>query len=140
MSSPAVKGLNHVTLAVSDLDQSFAFYQQTLGFRPRARWSKGGYLTAGQFWLALIVQEDRQPAAAQDYTHFALSVSEADFEQMRAAIENAGSRAWSENRSEGASHYFVDPDGHQLEIHVGDIETRLAAMKRDPWEPIEFFD
>jgi hypothetical protein len=63
----------------------------------------------------------------------------------RSASPSAGSIAplrgfWQENRSEGASLYFLDPDGHKLEIHAGDWQTRLAAMKQDPWEPdIEYF-
>ena len=31
-------------------------------------------------------------------------------------------------------------DGHRLEIHVGDLGTRLAAMKARPWTAIEFFE
>jgi glutathione S-transferase fosA5 len=53
----------------------------------------------------------------------------------------SGVTIWRDNRSEGASLYFLDPDGHKLEIHAGDWRTRLAAMKRDPWEAnIEYFD
>lgn len=139
MTSPAVSGLNHVTLAVRDLAQSFAFYRDVLGFAPRARWSKGAYLTSGPLWLALIADPKRQTKAT-DYSHFALSVSKQDFEPVRAKIIAAGVSEWSENRSEGASYYFCDPDGHQLEIHVGDIHSRLSAMRANPWEPIEFFD
>jgi hypothetical protein len=47
---------------------------------------------------------------------------------------------WQVNRSEGPSLYFLDPNGRKLEIHAGDWQTRLAAMKHDPWEPgIECF-
>ncbi len=139
ITSPAVTGLNHVTLAVRDLAMSFAFYRDVLGFAPRARWSNGAYLTSGPLWLALILDAERQ-ATATDYSHFALTVLKHDFEPVRARLIAAGVSEWSENRSEGASYYFCDPDGHQLEIHVGDIHSRLVAMRADPWEPIQFFD
>ncbi|MDG1212161.1 MAG: VOC family protein [Paracoccaceae bacterium] len=139
MTAPSVAGLNHVTLAVRDLAISFAFYRDALGFTPRARWSKGAYLSSGDLWLALIAAPERQ-AAATDYSHFALTVSTQDFEPVRARSIVANVSEWSENRSEGASYYFCDPDGHQLEIHVGDIRSKLARMRSDPWEPIEFFD
>ena len=87
----------------------------------------------------LILDMDRHGDAA-DYTHFAFSVSADSFDSMKKRIIDTGCREWSENRSEGASFYFCDPDGHQLEIHVGDIETRLNAMRANPWEEIEFFN
>ena len=33
----------------------------------------------------------------------------------------------------------VDPDGHKLEIHASDLETRLRSAKEQPWEGLEFF-
>ena len=41
-------GLNHLTLAVSDLDRSFEFYRHLLGFTPHARWQGGAYLSLGR--------------------------------------------------------------------------------------------
>ena len=29
-----IKGLNHITLAVSDLETSFTFYKEALGYQP----------------------------------------------------------------------------------------------------------
>ena len=75
-----------------------------------------------------------------DYSHIAFSCSAGEFEALRSKILARGGRAWSENRSEGASFYFLDPDGHRLEIHVGDLHSRLAAMRADPWDEIEFYD
>ena len=51
-SNAAVRGLNHITLSVSDLARSFDFYARVLGFAPKARWDKGAYLEAGDLWLA----------------------------------------------------------------------------------------
>jgi glutathione S-transferase len=34
--------------------------------------------------------------------------------------------------------YFLDPDGHELELHVGDRRSRLAACHAHPYEAMEF--
>ena len=46
---------------------------------------------------------------------------------------------WKNNTSEGASLYFLDPNGHKLEIHAATLETRLEATKEQPYEEMEFF-
>ena len=38
-------GLNHLTLAVTDLNRSVAFYQNLLLFKPEAMWDCGAYLS-----------------------------------------------------------------------------------------------
>ncbi|EWD36864.1 hypothetical protein P837_04915 [Klebsiella pneumoniae UCI 34] len=48
-----LSGLNHLTLAVSQLAPSVAFYQQLLGMMLHARWDSGAYLSCGDLWLCL---------------------------------------------------------------------------------------
>ena len=71
-----ISGLNHLTLTVSDLDKSFDFYVDVLGFKPEGRWDKGAY--------------------------------------------------------------FLDPDGHKLELHSGDLSTRLEAVRLNPYSGWEY--
>ena len=122
-----LSGLNHLTLAVSQLAPSVAFYQQLLGMTLHARWDSGAYLSCGDLWLCLSLDPQRRitPPEESDYTHYAFSISEAD---------------WKLNRSEGASHYFLDPDGHKLELHVGSLAQRLAACREQPYKGMVFFD
>lgn len=47
-----LSGLNHLTLAVSQLAPSVAFYQQLLGMTLHARWDSGAYLSCGDLWRA----------------------------------------------------------------------------------------
>lgn len=49
-----VVGVDHITISVSDIERSYAFYTGTLGLRPVARWSTGAYLLAGPAWIALV--------------------------------------------------------------------------------------
>ena len=135
-----IRGVNHITLAVRDLARAFDFYQ-AIGCTPLARWSSGAYFRAGKLWLCLSVDATTHAAPLPEYTHIALDVSAEDFEVACRRVRNSGATIWKENRSEGPSLYFLDPDGHKLELHVGDWQSRLAAMKAKPWEPgIEWFD
>lgn len=132
-------GLNHLTLAVSDLERSFGFYTGLLGLRPAARWDAGAYLTLGELWLCLSV-DARRAGRQPDYTHVAFSVAADDFAALRARLLAAGVAEWRSNRSEGDSFYFLDPDGHQLEAHVGNLASRLAACRAAPYAGMRFFD
>lgn len=137
-----LSGLNHLTLAVSQLAPSVAFYQQLLGMTLHARWDSGAYLSCGDLWLCLSLDPQRRitPSEESDYTHYAFSISEADFASFAARLEVAGVAVWKLNRSEGASHYFLDPDGHKLELHVGSLDQRLAACREQPYKGMVFFD
>ena len=132
-------GINHVTLAVRDIDQSFAFYREVLGFKPVARWPKGAYLLAGESWIALVVDRHARAEALPEYTHIAFAVGAAHFAELSAAIKAAGAPQWQDNWTEGDSLYFVDPNGHKLEIHASDLAARLRSAKEQPWEGREFF-
>jgi catechol 2,3-dioxygenase-like lactoylglutathione lyase family enzyme len=50
-----IKGINHITLSVKNVDQSFEFYTHVLGFKPVAKWLKGAYLLAGDLWFCLFL-------------------------------------------------------------------------------------
>jgi catechol 2,3-dioxygenase-like lactoylglutathione lyase family enzyme len=132
-----LSGLNHLTLATGDLDKSFAFYVDLLGCRPRVRWTRGAYLTLGKLWICLSCD---RPLPARDYSHTALSISAELFPAFCARLRQAGIEEWKSNSSEGESFYLKDPDGHQLEIHVGNIESRLAALRETPYEGLVWFD
>ncbi len=129
MSPPGVRGLNHVTLAVSDLDLSVAFYRNVLGFQLRKKWSGGAYLEAGALWLCLSPDAKTRTAPHPDYTHLAFNVVQAEFSTLCELVEQSGATIWKNNKSEGSSFYFLDPDSHRLELHVGSLATRLVAME-----------
>jgi hypothetical protein len=73
------------------------------------------------------------PPQESDYTHYAFTVAEEDFEPFSHKLEQAGVTVWKQNKSEGASFYFLDPDGHKLELHVGNLAARLAACREKPY-------
>jgi hypothetical protein len=55
-------------------------------------------------------------------------------------LRSAKVQEWRDNRSEGASFYFFDPDGYKLEAHVGDLASRLEACRERPYAGMQFFD
>lgn len=134
--------LNHLTLAVSDLARSIAFYQHLLGLKLHARWDNGAYFTCGDLWICLSLDAQRQKVAPteSDYTHYAFSIDEHQFADFMARLDQAGVVSWKANKSEGDSWYFLDPDGHKLEAHVGNLAQRLAACRAKPYQGMIFFD
>ncbi|VEF09567.1 glyoxalase/bleomycin resistance protein/dioxygenase [Pseudomonas fluorescens] len=135
-----LSGLNHLTLAVSDLQRSLAFYRDVLQLRVEATWDSGAYLSLPGLWLCLSLDPLRKAESSADYTHYAFSVSSEHFASFVQTLNAAHVQPWRDNRSEGASYYFLDPDGHKLEVHVGDLQSRLAACRQKPYAGMRFYD
>jgi len=135
-----LKGLNHITLAVSDLQASIDFYRKLLGMNLHAKWNTGAYLECGELWLCLSFDENRSIVNTEmnDYTHYAFSIEEKDFELFQSILKLANVTFWKDNKSEGKSCYFLDPDGHKLEAHIGGLAQRLKACKQAPYEGMIF--
>jgi len=123
-----IGGINHITFAVTDLSRSVAFYEIVLGANVEARWSTGAYISLAQIWVCLSLDETAVEEARSDYTHIAFSVERDDLDRIQRVFRENNVEIWKENRSEGDSIYFLDPDGHKLELHVGTLESRLKFM------------
>ena len=135
-----ITGINHITLAVKDVGKSFDFYVNVLNFTPIVRWPEGAYLKTGGIWVALLYEADITDRPRPDYTHIALSCRQKDFSALRVKILETGVLEWQENRTEGDSLYFCDPNGHKLELHAGDLDSRLRDMKTRPGKDYEYFN
>ena len=138
--SRVIQGLNHITLAVSDVRRSTHFYRDLLGLRARACWPKGAYFSAGTLWFCIVQDDQTRSEALPEYTHLAFHVPPDAFSEFAAKLRTFGCTIWKVNESEGDSLYFLDPDGHKLEIHATDLETRLAAARLDPWDGLKILD
>ncbi len=134
-----INGMNHITLAVEDIDRSFQFYHDVLGLTPLVKWDKGAYFLVGDFWFCLNVDEKRIPSEC--YTHYAFTVLDSDFDNFVQKIIQSGVTIFKDNSSPGKSLYFLDPDGHKLEIHAGSWKARLEAKKADvgKWGDVQWF-
>lgn len=132
-----IAGLNHITLAVAELDASLRFYTELLRFTAHAKWNGGAYLSAGDLWLCLSLDE---PDTRSDYTHIAFAVIPADYSAFVRAVEVHKVVQWKENSSEGDSVYFLDPDGHKLEVHSGSLKSRLSSLRTKPYDGLVWLD
>ncbi len=134
-----INGINHITLAVKEIDKSFAFYKDILGLKPLVKWDKGAYFLSGDFWFCLNVDEKREPNPC--YTHYAFTVHQDNFTIMAKKIINSGAHIFKENSSPGESLYFLDPNGHRLEIHACNWQDRIKAKKENigSWKNVEWF-
>jgi glutathione S-transferase len=134
-----ITGINHINLSVSHIERSFNFYVDLLGLKPLCKWPNGAYLLAGNDWFCLNLGMNDIIKTHNDYTHYAFSINSSDFQLTRARLLDAGVMEFKENRSEGNSFYFLDPDLHKLEIHVGDYQTRLKEKIKNPWPGAIFY-
>ncbi len=132
-----IDGINHITLSVRSLNESFEFYRDVLGFKPLMKRPKSAYFLAGDLWFCIEEDPAVRSHELPEYTHIAFSVTQENFDFMRRKIVAANVKIFKENKSEGDSVYFVDPNGHKLEIHVGDWKSRLAEYRGQPGT--EFF-
>jgi cystathionine beta-lyase len=134
-----IRGINHVTLSVRDLERAFVFYRDVLGLRPLARWKRGAYFLAGDDWLCLSLDDATRDGPLPEYTHLAFDVPRSAFAKTATKVREAAT-AWKENVSEGESLYVLDPDGHKLELHVGTWRERIRACEAAPYDGMVFFD
>ena len=130
-------GVNHITFAVSDLRRALRFYVEVIGCSKVATWEHGAYLRAGEMWLCLSLDAAASIAAPRDYTHIAFTFDSEGLVAFRERLSAFHGIEWKANSSEGDSVYFLDPDGHRLEAHVGSLESRLASLRESPYDGLE---
>ena len=124
-----ITGVNHLTFSVRDLEESVDFYTGVLGFRLVARKDGEVHLLVGDAWVVLILDPSVRGGAFPEYTHAAFSVAPEDFAALDRRIRRSGAGVWQENQTEGDSMYFLDPNGHKLEIHTSNLELRIKSER-----------
>lgn len=137
-----IDGINHVTVSVLDLEQSFLFYREVLGFKALSkRRNKSAYLLSGSDWIVLVQDKNIEGLTSpRSYAHLAFSVTEDNFLKVSEKIKKSDAEIWQENSSPGESLYFLDPSGNRLEIHCGNWKSRLQWLKDNPTDDVTLYE
>jgi len=128
-----VKGFNHVTIRVSDLEKSLGFYRDLLGMKLVHRGKTDAYLEWGTAWVALVEKKaqagDQGGDSGFGVDHVAFSIDEEDFDEAARRLEESGVPIvrGPVRRGVGRSINFLDPDGTQLELHTSNLQERMTV-------------
>jgi len=105
----AGKSLNHVTLAVSDVDQSRQFYERVLGISVVSEQSNGLNLGLGDSFLGLYDINNQI-----GINHFCVGIDDYTVESAAAQLRTLGIEPYV--RPDKPEVYFQDPDGITVQL------------------------
>jgi catechol 2,3-dioxygenase-like lactoylglutathione lyase family enzyme len=113
--SPALRPrtLNHVSLIVSDLDRSVAFYQRVFGLGIKSKQRGGVNLAVGDQFLGIYQAGANAPA---QINHFCFGLESFDPARTVAALEASGIKGESRVRDGVAQVYCTDPDNLRVQL------------------------
>lgn len=127
--SEFIKGICHFGLSVSDLEASVRFYSDVLGLAMTERRERDAFFQIGSDDVLALIQypggaerfdaEMRPKNWGKAFTHFGLAAASAQavFE-FQEVLKTTGVKIVKEayERWDGASLYFLDPNGYTLEF------------------------
>jgi catechol 2,3-dioxygenase-like lactoylglutathione lyase family enzyme len=120
------EGLDHVAIAVEDVERSRRFYAEVLGFeRAHEEWDVPVVMAANGTGVAIFDRElhpgegDGPPDVR--ILHIAFRVDREGFESARGELGERGLEPRFSDHGIAHSLYFRDPDGHQLELTTYDV-------------------
>jgi catechol 2,3-dioxygenase-like lactoylglutathione lyase family enzyme len=117
-------GIDHVALAVRDVEHSARWYQETLGLQRLYQEIWGSHpaiVGLGTTSIALfpVGSENPKPQPTRDtlaMRHLAFRANRAAFEKARKELPKRGITPEFQDHQAAHSIYFQDPDGHRIEI------------------------
>ena len=123
-----LEGLDHIALAVRDVEHSATWYIDVLGFERRYEGMWNGipvFVGRGKTAIALFpARSDRanlSPSDLNGVLHFAMRASRKNFVAAQRDLTSRGIPFNFQDHEISHSIYFRDPDGHELEITTYEV-------------------
>lgn len=134
-----LKGINHITFSVSDIEKSVEFFRKVFGAKLLVKGSKVGdrlaYFDLNGLWLALNAEDNiSRNEIYESYTHICFSIDEEDYESTLERLKELNvdiKEGRPRYQEEGKSIYFRDPDGHLFEFHTKTRDDRIEFYKKN---------
>jgi catechol 2,3-dioxygenase-like lactoylglutathione lyase family enzyme len=125
-----LEGIDHVALAVRDVERSAQWYVEVLGFERRYGGMWNGiptFIGKGATAIALFPIRDRdsRPAARAveiGMLHLAFRADRKNFLIAQNELKGRGIKFEFQDHEISHSIYFRDPDGHELEITTYELK------------------
>jgi catechol 2,3-dioxygenase-like lactoylglutathione lyase family enzyme len=125
-----LEGIDHVALAVRDVERSAQWYVEVLGFERRyeGMWNSiPTFIGKGTTAIALfpIRGRDSRPTASAgkiDMLHLAMRADRKNFIAAQEELKRRGIKFEFQDHEISHSIYFRDPDGHELEITTYELK------------------
>ncbi len=119
-----LEGIDHVALAVRDVERSANWYVDVLGFERQYQEVWGGiptFIGKGNTAIALFPLRDsdsKSPARSSGIRmlHLAFRANRENFLGAQQELKKRGIKFEIQDHETSYSIYFSDPDGHELEI------------------------
>lgn len=128
-----IRSINHICYSVSNLNESIYFYKDILCGDLLLIGETTAYFDIGGLWVALNEEKDISRNEIQySYTHTAFTIDESEYNSWYRWLKKNNVNIL-EGRTRDVrdkkSIYFIDPDGHKLELHTGTLENRMNYYK-----------
>lgn len=119
-SRTVVSRMEHVHLAVADLDRNVEWYEKAFGLTVRWTDERTAHVGTDRFYVAMTAHRDLPPSQGDAtgtarIAHFAFTTP--DLDAFAERLGSAGISIRGEaSRVEGDAIYLDDPDGNSIEV------------------------